>query len=96
MLTRRQILLASATATSCLALGATGASALSSEPMAADDARALALACRATASHEEMVKAMRRQLEAEVTQGLRPAAYHETVACPFCSCGLNVTPDIAF
>lgn len=96
MMTRRQILLASATMVPAASLGVVPALALSTEPMAPADARAMALACGAAASHAELVAEARLLLDGEVKQGLLPANYDTTIVCPFCRCSLKVAPEIAF
>jgi hypothetical protein len=93
MLTRRLLLQATTTALPFSALGAGAARALSSEPLSLADREALALSCRATTSHDELVRAMRRLLDDEVAAGLIPADYRMTVACPYCRCSLGVAPD---
>jgi hypothetical protein len=96
MLTRRQMLLASATTVSAAGIGIVPALALSTEPMPPADAQAMALACGAAASHAELVAEARLMLDGEVKQGLLPANYDTTIVCPFCRCSLKVAPDVAF
>lgn len=93
MLTRRLLLKATTTALPLSVLGAGAARALSSEPLSLADREALALSCRATTSHDELVTAMRSFLAGEVAAGHVPADYRTTVSCPFCSCSLSVAPD---
>jgi len=95
MLSRRGILLGAAT-TSLLGLGAVRAVALSTEPMAPSDLKALSLACSNLASHTQLIADARLMLDDEIKRGAKPANYTETVVCPFCRCAFQVSPDVSF
>lgn len=95
MLSRRGILLGAAAATSLLGFGAVRAVALSTEPMAPSDLKALSLACNNLSSHTQLIADARLLLDGEIKRGAKPANYTETVVCPFCRCAFQVSPDIS-
>lgn len=95
MLTRRHLLLTTAV-TSAFGLSAARAVALSTEPMAAEDLRAMRLACGGALSHAELVAEARLFLDGQVQAGERAADYSETIRCPLCACSLQVVPEIRF
>lgn len=96
MLSRRSILLGAAAGSALLGLNVMRAAALSTEPMAPDDLKALALACDGVASHAQLVTNARLMLDDEIKRGVKPASASETVVCPLCHCSLQVLPDIGF
>lgn len=85
MLTRRQMLLNTVVFSAAFGAVASPASALSSEPMSADDAAAMALGCSA-AGHAALITQARRLFGGEA------AGYDATIFCPLCHCSLQVTP----
>ena len=95
MLTRRNLLLTTAV-TSVFGLSAARAVALSAEPLAADDLRAMRLACGGALSHAELVAEARLYLDSQVQAGERSADYSETILCPLCACSLQVVPEFRF
>ncbi|WP_374651689.1 hypothetical protein [Dongia sp.] len=90
------MLLGAVAGSSILAIGATRAIALSSEPMAPADIQALALACGKPASHAQLIADARLILNAEIESGAKPADTTELVACPLCRCTFEVASDIRF
>lgn len=96
MLSRRSILLGAVATTSLLGLGAVRAIALSTEPMAPADLKAMSLACSNLSSHTQLVDDARLMLDDDIKRGVKPANYTETVVCPFCHCAFQVSPDVSF
>lgn len=96
MQSRRNVLLGAVAAGAVLGTGSLRAVALSSEPMAPEDLKALSLACSNLASHTQLVADARLLLDDEIKSGIKPANYLETVVCPFCHCAFQVSPDLGF
>lgn len=96
MLSRRRILLGAAATSSLLGLTALRATALSTEPMAADDLEALALACTGVTSHSQLVADARLLLDDEIKRGVKPIGATSLVVCPLCHCAMQVSPDVSF
>lgn len=96
MLSRRAILLGAAAMTSVAGLSVARAWALSSEPLAPEDLRALSLACGSRSSHTQLLADARLMLDDAIKRGVKPANATETVVCPLCHCAFQVSPDISF
>jgi hypothetical protein len=92
MLSRRNLLVASA-ATSLAVMRPVAAIALSVEPMAPADLRALSLSCTASSGHADLLSRARAMLEEKIKGGAAKAGAEEVVTYPFCRCAFTVTAD---
>ena len=92
MLSRRHLLLASV-ATSLAVLRPIAAIALSVEPMAPADLRALTLSCTASSGHADLLNQARALLEERIKGGAARSGVEQVVTCPFCRCAFTVTAD---
>lgn len=95
MLTRRKLLLSAAVIPAVFGGAMTSAFALSSEPLPADDAAAMALGCGGGASHAALIANARLLFDREVGQGLLASGYSATIFCPLCHCSLQVKAEPA-
>jgi hypothetical protein len=96
MQTRRNILLGAGAAISSLGLGAVRAVALSEEPMAAEDLKALSLSCGNPASPAQLISDARGRLDDAIKSGAKPANAVDMVVCPLCHCAFQVSPGSGF
>jgi hypothetical protein len=96
MLSRRAILLGAGAMTSVAGLSVVRAWALSREPLAPEDIKALSLACGSPSSHTQLLADARLMLDDAIKRGVKPANATETIVCPLCRCSFQVSPDISF
>ena len=95
MFSRRQVLLASVSASVGAAIGARTAAAFSIETTPRVAADAFALACKPLggSDHGALVSTAQALLKDEIKRGVVPAGAQEIVVCPICGCRFIVTAD---